>query len=62
MKRERIIKIWRFCYMYFLKDGVEAKREQWMSYQDNNRKGEKAQYDCYRIFWRFYWIENIVDL
>lgn len=57
MKRERIIKIWRFCYMYFLHDGVEAKREKWITYQD-----KKKQYDCYQIFWRFYWIENVIDL
>lgn len=57
MKRERIIKVWKFVYIYLFTENGEVDNSKEMSYIDAH-----SQYDCTRIFWRFYWIKNIVDL
>ena len=51
VQEERLGKLWRFVYAK-LYDGfgeVENKKE--IFFQDEN-----GDYDCVKIFWRFYWI------
>lgn len=50
---EQIIKLGRVCYMKLFDDFGDVVLNEEECFCD-----AKGEYDCKRIFWRFYWIYN----
>ena len=51
MKSEQIIKFWRIVYMKLFDNFGNVKLNKTECFCD-----KKGEYDCKKIFWRFYWV------
>lgn len=50
---EVIVKLWRIIYMKLFDDAGNVKLNKYENFCDIDE-----DYDCVKIFWRFYWIKN----
>lgn len=51
---EEIIKVWRFVYMKLFDEIGYVKLNKYENFCDKN-----GEYECKKLFWRFYWIAEL---